>query len=75
MVPPLRVTRMSACATIGSPRFTMTMKQECAAQKSGLAAGFLSAWHKHGVDAVSQVRGAYAVVIVDASKKIRFSGR
>lgn len=59
------------CATIGSPRFDNT-EAERAAQKSGPAAGFLSAWQSHGVGAVAQVSGAYAVVIVDASRKSVF---
>lgn len=55
------------CATIGSPRFDDD-DAASAAQKSGPAAGFLSAWQRHGVGAVAQVRGAYAVVIVNAQE-------
>ena len=74
MEPPLLVKRMLYAQRSDRRALTMT-EAECAAQKSGPAAGFLSAWQSHGVDAVSQVRGAYAVVIVDASRKSVFSGR
>ncbi len=59
------------CVLIGSPSFS---DDEAAntARESGLAAGFLSAWRKHGAAAPSRVRGAYSVVIVDASKKAIF---
>ena len=59
------------CAMIGSPRFDGD-EAASAAQKFGPAAGVLSAWRSHGVNAVSQVHGAYAVVIVDASRKSVF---
>ena len=59
------------CATIGSPQFN-DVEAEDAVNVFGHAAGFLNAWKNHGVNAVSQVRGAYAVVIVDASRKSVF---
>ena len=59
------------CVTIGSPRFDED-ETASAVKESGPAAGFLKAWQRHDVSAVSRVRGAYAVVIVDATRKSVF---
>ncbi len=61
----------SVCATIGSPHFTDAVVEDISL-KSGAAAGFLSVWRKHGVDAASHVRGAFAAVIADAATKSVF---
>jgi asparagine synthase (glutamine-hydrolysing) len=58
----------AVCAMIGSPRFDDDDAAD-AARKSGPAAGFLSAWRRHGLDAMARVRGAYAVVIADAASQ------
>lgn len=61
----------SVCATLGSPLFD---DDEAAREslQSGVAAGFLNGWHRHGIEVVSRVRGAYAVVIADAISKSVF---
>ena len=59
------------CVVIGSPRFDDDQAAS-AVKESGPAAGFLKAWQKHDVGAVSRVRGAYAVVIVDVTRKSVF---
>lgn len=64
-------TAHAVCVTIGSPRFDGN-EAESAAREAGAAAGFLHAWQRHGVDAAAQVRGAYAVVIIDAASKSVF---
>jgi asparagine synthase (glutamine-hydrolysing) len=61
----------AVCAMIGSPRFD-DEEAASASRKSGGAAGFLNAWRRHGVDATSQIRGGYAVVIADATSKSVF---
>lgn len=61
----------AVCATIGSPRFD-DADAELAARESGSAAGCLALWRKHGADAASRIRGAYALVIADAGSKSVF---
>jgi len=58
------------CATIGTPHFEEDAAG--AARESGPAAGFLKAWRRHGIDAAVHVRGAYAVVIADATSQSVF---
>lgn len=55
----------AVCAVIGSPYFADVESAEIV-NRSGLAAGFLSAWHRHGTAAPSHIRGGYASIVIDA---------
>lgn len=55
----------AVCAVIGSPHFA-DEESAAIANKSGLAAGFLDVWHKHGAVAPSHIRGGYAGIVIDA---------
>ena len=61
----------AVCAAIGSPLFD-DEEAAFASRGSGPASGFLNLWHKHDSAVGSWVRGAYAVVIADASRKSVF---
>lgn len=61
----------AVCATIGSPNFDDDDAAK-SARESGPAAAFLHAWIRHGVNAPSRTRGAYAAVIADAKRKAAF---
>jgi asparagine synthase (glutamine-hydrolysing) len=61
----------AVCTVIGSPSF----KEESAAdavRQSGFAATLLKNWHEFGVDVCAQLRGAYAIAIVDARRECIF---
>lgn len=61
----------AVCALVGSPQF-IDEDVVGIAQKFGPAAGLLHLWHGYGVQALSRIRGGYAVVIVDVSTSAVF---
>lgn len=61
----------TVCVLIGSPHFD-DEESNASSRESGHAAGFMSAWRKHGIGATSRIRGGYAVVVVDVASKSVF---
>lgn len=59
------------CVMIGSPHYIDDAAEE-ASRQSGVAAGFICVWNKNGEYAARHLRGTYAVVVVDASRKSVF---
>ena len=59
------------CAIIGSPLFD-DVGVASAAEGRDTAAAFLATWRRYGVNAVSRIRGGYALVVADAAHKSVF---